>query len=176
MTEHKITVEAAIEMRDRIKKKIHNNVKGLNVSCMCVDSKLYDKNKEQYDAASMSTKSLYQSLSTMALNYDILSSAIMQSNHSTTLPGIKNNKGRDSTIAEAISILNSPTNEVVKALRSSRDLAYQANSKNPKTIVLDPLGEDARKYIDNYDSFSERLSTAVRESNRKNIIRVNLVD
>lgn len=174
MTTKKMTVEQAIDMRDSLKRKIDNKVKILNSSCMVVENGEY--NKKTYAKIEEVVKAAYQSVSTMALNYDILSSAIMQSNHSTTLTGIRGQSGRYITVAEALAVLNSPTGTVVDILRRSRQIAYSTKASTKGSIVIDVLGDTATKFVDNYENYVEILKNAVKESNRKNIITVNLQD
>lgn len=174
MTTKKMTVEQAIDMRDSLKRKIKNKMKTLNSSCMVVEKAEY--NKDTYNKIEEIVRSTYQSVSTMVLNYDILSSAIMQSNHSTTISGIKGQSGRNITIAEALAVLNSPTGELVEILRRSRQIAYSTSASTKGTMVIDVLGDKAIKYVDSYDNYVETLKNAIKESNRKNIITVNLQD
>lgn len=174
MATKKMTVEQAIDMRDSLKRKIDNKVKILNSSCMVVEKGEYDK--KAYAKIEEVVKAAYQSVSTMALNYDILSSAIMQSNHSTTLTGIRGQSGRYITVAEALAVLNSPTGTVVDILRRSRQIAYSTKASTKGSIVIDVLGDTATKFVDNYENYVEILKNAVKESNRKNIITVNLQD
>ena len=174
MTTKKMTVEQAIDMRDSLKRKIDNKVKILNSSCMVVEKGEYDKHA--YAKIEEVVKAAYQSVSTMVLNYDILSSAIMQSNHSTVLTGIRGQSGRYITVAEALAVLNSPTGEMVEILRRSRQVAYNTKASLKGSVVVDILGDKAIKYVENYENYIETLKNAVKESNRKNIITVNLQD
>lgn len=174
MTTKKMTVEQAIDMRDSLKRKIDKKVKILNSSCMVVEKEEY--NKKTYAKIEEVVKAVYQSVSTMVLNYDILSSAIMQSNHSTTLTGIRGQSGRNITVAEALAVLNSPTGAMVNILRRSRQVAYNTNASLKGSMVVDVLGDTAIKYVESYDNYIETLKAAVKESNRKNIVTVNLQD
>ena len=174
MTTKKMTVEQAIDMRDSLKRKIDNKVKILNSSCMVVEKGEYDK--KTYAKIEEVVKAAYQSVSTMALNYDILSSAIMQSNHSTILTGIRGQSGRYITVAEALAVLNSPTGTMVDILRRSRQIAYNTKASLKGSMVIDILGDKAIKYVENYDNYIETLKNAGKESNRKNMIIVNLQD
>jgi hypothetical protein len=174
MTERKLTIEQAIDMRDKLKRKIsRKTILSNSFYSTTVDN--YSKNQDKFDKLGAEVKAAYQSATTMALNYDILSSAIMQSNHSTTLPGIKGSNGKDITVAEAISIMNSPTAWIVGTIRKAKETAYKCNTAFDG-IIVSPIGEDVDTYIDKYDAFTDRLRTAIKESNRNKIITINLVD
>lgn len=175
-----ISVEKALNMRDKIKKKIDSRVNELGYAysvCIPSDNEAINKTRISYHKDCRDkAKSCYQSLSVLAFNYDILSAAIMKSNHDTKLTQ-RNSTGEFMTVAEGISILeSSPTPKIYAMIKQSRDDAMEVKAKNPNGVVIDPFGDDILKTMEKYDKYCESLRDEIDELNKTTMIEVSLID
>lgn len=175
-----MSVEQALRMRDRIKRKIDSKVGELEYAYgVCIPSEDEDMNRfrlEYCRSCSDKAKSCYQSLSTLAFNYDILSAAIMESNHNTKLPQ-RNSMGNFMTVAEGISVLeSSPTPKIYSAIKESRDSAMKILSKNPNGTISDPFGDKILETIGKYENYCDLLRSEIDSLNKSTTIEVRLAD
>lgn len=135
-----MTVAEALTTRKNLKKRIEKKAKELQ-SVAVVSKSNPTVNGMSIKDWEASVRSKYQSLQHLSLNYDILNSAIIQSNCKTEVVAY----GKKMTIAELVAMKNSPMNNVSMIIGSELHKQMKIAENKVKTENID--GEWVEKAV-----------------------------
>jgi len=137
---------------------------------MACTNKELKKNKDFYDGYVKEEHYNYQSLQTLAANYDILTATISTANAKTKTE-IIGPDGKPMTISELLAIRNNSTvDKIAKAMNDSY-LATRFEVTKIVTdetyIVLDPFEKERKELADKAEKNKCEIDAAIQKANNK---------
>lgn len=176
MAEKTMTLAEALSLKKSLERKINKRLEKLKLAYLPVSINDYAEHKEYYGEYVNDMKSIYQSLTTLKKNYNILCSAIASANAKTKTDMIDSN-GNPYTISDLLSILSdSITNDMIKAMDDGYGRARAKQAGHPDIIIVDPFFDIRNILVENTENFKEKANMAIQKANAKKKIKVIFED